>query len=169
MSLTPWNVADGGYIKIEFTMPLTGAVGGNESHFTVRWQEYDMVPGGTLITKEVTPLETHAGITEYIVILGMPALQRFINTVGNITVIYDGGGTLSGIGGAIEPFSVSFAPHDLVPKPNQNDLENIEIANVSATGVLTRIYYSSYQEGAEHAVEIAGVSATAVLTYIGDL
>jgi len=41
-------IGDGSKIGIRFTQPLVGDVSGNETAFTVSFQEYDFVPGGAL-------------------------------------------------------------------------------------------------------------------------
>lgn len=103
----------------------------------------------------------------YAIILEMQPLQRFESAAGDITVAYDGTGSLAGTGGAVAAFSRSFAPTGLVSKPDQNDPEHLSIAGVTVAAVLTRIYYTSVQ-GAEH-LSISGVSATAALTHINDI
>lgn len=163
--MIPWTVGDGALIRITFTQPLTGVLTGNESHFTVSWQEYDRVPGGVLVQKSYSPDSTRAGESEYEIILEMAWNERFMNAVGTLRVQYDGGGTLQGNGGSVEPFDVSFTPIGLIPKPNQNDTEHIELS-LFVTGMLTRIYYTNTQE-LEH-IALA-VSASGVLTHVDDL
>lgn len=89
----------------------------------------------------------------------------FRNAAGNITLTYDGAGGLEGEGGPVEDFEETFAPIGLVPKPNQNDAEHIELS-LTAVGTLTRIYYTNAQER-EH-ISLA-VSASGVLTHVDDL
>lgn len=192
--LKPWELEEGGYIKITFTYPLVGAITNNERNFSVIWNEYDMVPEGTLFTKNVHPLSVYIGNTEFELILGMSAADRFRNVVGEVTVYYDGGGSLAGENGPVERFYASFNPHDLICKPNQNDAEHIEIVNVIAdgtlftighmdnyakgehleiedvnmNGTLIQIFYSEGYSRPEH-LDIVGISVAGVLTHIGDL
>ena len=89
----------------------------------------------------------------------------FRNTAGNITLTYDGAGGLEGEGGPVEDFAETFIPIGLVPKPNQNDAEHIEL-NLTAVGTLTRIYHTNARER-EH-ISLA-VSASGVLTHVDDI
>ena len=162
-----WEIGDGAYIKILFTEDLTGAVTGNENHFTVTWSEYDFVPGGALVGRTGEVYGTSIGEVETVLVLEMDTLDHFYNAAGRITVEYDGAGTLQGEGGSVEPFTLSFLPHDLVAKPNQNPVEHLEITAAAASGVLTRVYYTDTTER-EH-IEITSISADGVLTRIGDL
>lgn len=163
-----WTKGEGGYIKITFTEPLTSIVSGNQPHFTVSWQEYDMVPGGSLINKTGEVLETFAGETNYILILGMQPLQRFKNAVGRITVSYDGAGTLQGEGGSVEEFSVSFLPQDLIAKNNPHHSEHLEISSITVTGSLPLVTYYDSQSNPEH-LEISSITVSGTLTNIEDL
>lgn len=120
-------------------------------------------------TFETLTLERLAGTGEgRAVILTMEPLERFESAAGDISVSYDGTGGLMGDGGLVEPFTASFMPEGLVPKPDQNDAEHIEISGITASGTLTRIYYSDAQGGGEH-IEIAGITATGVLTHVDDI
>lgn len=53
-------VADGRKIMIRFTQPLTGGISGNEARFRVSFDEYNMVPGGSLVksTRQVVGLSS---------------------------------------------------------------------------------------------------------------
>lgn len=163
-----WTKGEGAYIKITFTESLTYAVDGNQSHFTITWQEYNMVPGGSLINKTGTVLQTFLGEYDDELILEMQPLQRFHNAVGQITVAYDGAGTLQGDGGAVEAFSASFTPQDLEPKNNPHHSEHLEIVSVSATGSLPLVTYYNTRSSHEH-LEIVSVTASGTLTHIDDL
>lgn len=78
--------ADGAKIKITFDEPLTGAVSGNETHFTVTVPEYTFVPGGTLqnVTKAVKSTYAFAG-----------AQQTFDLSAGTLTDTAVSNGVLS--------------------------------------------------------------------------
>jgi hypothetical protein len=103
----------------------------------------------------------------YSIVLEMEPLQRFESAAGNITVAYDGNGTLQGAGGPVAAFEQSFAPTDLIPKPDQNDQEHINIASISAASNLMRVYYTNAY-GNEH-INIASITAVGTLTNINDL
>lgn len=163
--LKPWELEEGGYIKITFTYPLVGAITNNERNFSVIWNEYDMVPEGILFTKNVHPLSVYIGNTEFELILGMSAADRFRNVVGEVTVYYDGGGSLAGENGPVERFYASFNPHDLICKPNQNDAEHIEIVSILAEGELITISYIDNYARGEH-LEVSDVTANGILTRI---
>ena len=96
-------------------------------------------------------------------------MERFCSVAGNLTVAYDATkGNLAGLGGPVESFSAIFMPTDLVSKPDVNDPENIEVANVTALGTLMLISYFDFQNGGEH-IEISGISATGALTHVDDI
>lgn len=142
---------------------------GNERAFTVTGQEYNYVPNGTLETVEysVASVTVHP-IEENALLLVIVANDRFESVVGDLTVAYDATkGTLAGLGGPVESFSVSFTPEDLVAKPHQNDQENIEISAIVATGTLTQVYYTGTKE--DENIEIAGITATGILTHVDDI
>lgn len=164
--MNPWLIGDGAYIKIKFTKNLVGDVTGNQDHFIVTWEQYNFVPNGELIEQSYSPIGVYPAGSDDSIVLEMPTLHHFYNAVGQITVAYDGVGTLAGAGGAVEAFEVSFTPTDLIPKPNQNDQNHLEIT-ATKTGVLTRVYYT-YTKNDEH-ISIADASWTGVLTHIDDL
>ena len=100
------------------------------------------------------------------IVLEMQPLERFESAAGDITVAYSGG-TLQGTGGSVSAFEQSFAPTDLIPKPDQNDQEHIAITSVTASGTLTAIQYISAK--AEEHISITGITAVGVLTNINDI
>ncbi|MEG1758513.1 MAG: hypothetical protein RR235_08680 [Oscillospiraceae bacterium] len=163
--MSTWTKADGAKIQLTFTQPLIGTITGNQAHFTVSVPEYDYVPGGTLGSVVKAVLSTCAGNDTKTLILEMEPLQRFESAAGAITVDYDGAGTLAGAGGAVKAFTKAFAPAGLVPKPDQNDAEHLELS-VAAAGTLTRIYYRDAKE--EEHIELS-VSAVGKLTNIKDI
>ena len=163
-----WSKEDGARIKIDFDRPLIGDVSGNEGAFTVTVPEYTYVPDGTLqnVSKTVASVSGYTGYSK-IIVLEMASSSRFESAAGDIVVAYSGGGTLQGEGGAVAAFSVSFTPVGLVPKPDQNDSERVEIADIAATGNLVRIAFVN-SHGDEH-MEISEITAVGVLTNINDL
>lgn len=96
---------------------------------------------------------------------------RFNNVAGDLTVFYDGAGSLAGFDGPVEEFTESFTPIGLVAKPHQNNQEHIEISSVSATGKLTRVYFSDIDQAEDQGrIEVLGItSATGVLTHIDNI
>lgn len=103
----------------------------------------------------------------YSIVLEMSPLERFESAAGDITVAYDGNGTLAGEGGPVESFSISFAPSDLVWKGNQNDQEHISIT-CEATGSLIHIYYTDASLGTDH-IDFRNIVASGVLTNVSDI
>jgi len=116
---------------------------GNEIAFTVEGKERKHI-NGVLIDGdyEVYKVEPHP-TEERTILLIMNPLKRFNNVEGDLTVKYDASkGSLSGRGGAVESFEVSFTPEELVPKPNPYAPERITVSpNISADFI--KIYYSS--------------------------
>ena len=167
--MVSWNKADGGLIRITFSQPLVGDMSGNQARFFVTWKEYNYVPGGALVDVSGDVLATYAGETDTELILEMVGTERFCSAVGDVTVAYDGAGTLFGDGGPVEAFEETFTPAGLVAKPRQMDAEAVAVSAISAAGTLTLITFSEYQEAPEHAVAVSGVSASGTLTHIDDL
>lgn len=165
--MSDWVKGDGKYIGISFTEPLLGDVSGNEGYFTVSVPEYTYVPGGTLrnVEKTVTAV-SRAEDTDDTIRLEMADLTRIHNAAGPVTVSY-AGGTLRGAGGAVAPFTVSFAPEDLVPKPDQNDAENIFIRGVSVAGNLIAVAYADARAGHENI--FINAAARGTLIHVDDI
>lgn len=141
---------------------------GNESKFTVSFQQYNYVPGGTLskVARAVTSIEV---VDNYTVILNFNSgnVNSIQRAVGEITVAYDGFGTLMGQGGPVLAFERTFTPQGLDPKDNPHDIEHLGIYQVSAKGALTRVYYNSLM--AAENLSVSSVEVTGVLTHIDDI
>lgn len=150
--------------EFQFLEPL-----GNEKTFNITGQEYNFVPEGALSQKTylISKIYTHPTEPNSI-ILETPDLTKFENVVGDLTIVYDGTGNLMGLGGPVLAFSTTFTPTDLIPKPDQNDPEHLELTGITATSALTLIHYYTAQEGAER-IEISNISATSTLTKVSDL
>lgn len=148
--MNPWLIGDGAYIKIKFTKNLVGDVTGNQDHFIVTWEQYNFVPNGELIGQSYSPIGVYPAGSDDSIVLEMPTLHHFYNAVGQITVAYDGVGTLAGAGGAVEAFEVSFTPTDLIPKPNQREAEHLEISNASYSDNFIHVYYTDTKNTDEH-------------------
>lgn len=86
------------------------------------------------------------------------------NAVGDVVITYSGG-TLTGIGGPVNPFEIIFIPTDLASKNNPNDEEHI-VSNVTLNGNLIRIYYTDVQDSEHISV---GVSTIGTLIHVDDI
>lgn len=165
-----WNLDDEGTeIAIRFSEAITGDVSGNEDKFVVTTQEYDMVPGGVLSerAKTVLGVALQADDNHILVLSFAPGNTTSIqNAVGDVAVSY-GGGSLMGIGGAVEPFEMSFVPEGLAPKNNPNMAEHVDLVGVSGVGSLIEIYYANTQ-ATEH-IGLTGAYATGVLVHVDDI
>lgn len=139
----------------------------NNAHFTVTAKEYDYVPNGTLKDVVKPVFSVSAGDTNKDVVLEMYGTTRFESAV-ELTVAYDGLGTLSGSTGNVEAFFQSFTPQELAPKPDQNNQEHIKIASVSSNSNLIKLYYSSAKAADEH-VSLSSITGICTLTNIHDL
>lgn len=163
------SIADGRKIAIKFTQPLIGDVtAGNEDKFTVSFDEYDYVPGGTLsrVVRTIASIEV---VDSQTIVLNFDSgctnsIQR---AAGDITVAYDGSGTLMGQGGPVLAFEKTFTPKDLDPKNNPHDEEHIAVSDIKAVGALMRIQYNSSYE-TEH-MEISDITAIGALTHVNDI
>lgn len=141
---------------------------GNETKFTVSFDEYNYVPGGTTSrkTQEVTSLEVADSHT-LILNFGSGCTHSIQRAAGDITVAYDGSGTLMGQGGPVLAFEKTFTPKDLDPKNNPHDGEHLE-AELSAVAKFTRVYYSSLNPGGEN-MGIENLTAVGLLTHVDDI
>lgn len=162
--------ADGTQIAIKFTEELLGDVAGavtdNSEAFIVRGREYDFVPDGVLLdtTYAIASVERHPTEARTL-LLTVVSNNKFESVVGELTIEYDAGkGDLHGRAGPVSTFSASFTPTDLVPKPNQNDKEHIDVS-ISATGSMTKIFYSSYSDD-QAFVGVVSINAVGVLTHV---
>lgn len=142
---------------------------GNESKFSISFEEYTFVPGGTLVrtTRFAKAIEQ---VDDYTILLIFPSgnLNSVQRAVGEITIAYDGSGTLTGLGGPVLAFEKTFLPVDLDPKNNPNDEEHIEISNIQAASNLMRVYYTNTSNGSEH-IEISSVTAIGSLISVYDI
>lgn len=141
---------------------------GNETKFTVSFDEYNYVPGGTSSrkTRAVTSLEV-ADPQTLILNFGPGCTNSIQRAAGDITVAYDGSGTLMGQGGPVLAFEKTFTPVDLDPKNNPHDGEHLE-AELSAVAKFTRVYYSSLNLGGEN-MGIENLTAVGLLTHVDDI
>lgn len=90
------------------------------------------------------------------ILITMDWWGKFNNAEGALTVEYDATkGNLSGAGGAVESFSVSFTPKDLVPEPNPGIREYITVAPSVQIKFITLEYVNAYEE--EHITAVPSV------------
>lgn len=141
---------------------------GNETKFAVSFDEYSYVPGGTISrkTQAVTSLEL-ADTRTLILNFDAGCTNSIQRAIGDITVAYDGSGTLMGQGGPVLAFEHTFTPVDLDPKNNPHEQEHIEVSGIQATATLMRVYYSDSSES-EH-IELSNITAVGILTHIDDI
>lgn len=92
------------------------------------------------------------------------SIQR---AVGDVTVAYDGSGTLMGQGGPVLAFEQTFSPKGLVPKNNPHDAEHVELVDVVTVATLSRIHHKSVAEK-EH-LNLSDITTTYALTHINDI
>lgn len=94
----------------------------------------------------------------------MDEFSRFPTVEGNLTVEYDASvGNLAGRGGFVESFVEVFTPTDLVPEPNPNQQETIEVAPVELTVDLLPVeYVGAYNE---ETISVAPVELTVELIH----
>lgn len=168
------------YYKIEFTdyastsrlyiyeiKALVAAPVGNEQAFEVRGKIYTFVPGGELVDEifDVVSVSKHETI-ENAILLEIDDYDRFESVIGELTVVYTRLlGNLSGAGGAVEDFEVSFQPEDLIWKGDQNDVEHLSVS-VAAAGSLRRVTHNNTK--ADEHINV-NVIASGVLTHVDDI
>lgn len=87
---------------------------------------------------------------------------------GDITVAYDGSGTLMGHGGPVLAFEQTFTPIGLDPKNNPHDGEHIDISSVQAISHLMRVEYADHKSSDEH-IDITDVVAIGTLIAVDDI
>lgn len=120
-----------GYSSRLYIYEFALLVGDKICGFTVTGEQYKYIHGPLLDMKYVIEdVILHPTIDKAIRI-EFNDLGRFPTVEGNLTVEYDSSiGNLVGQGGAVESFTNVFLPTDLVPEPNPNQQETIEVAPV---------------------------------------
>ena len=88
------------------------------------------------------------------------------NAAGPIAVSYTGA-TLEGEGGFVQAFEIECPNDGLTFKGNQNDIEHIELINISAYGTLLRVEKLPFYND-EH-IGIADISVAGSLIHIDDI
>lgn len=107
---------------------------------------------------------------ENIVLLTLPSgnINSFQNAVGDVTVSYDGSGTLMGLGGPVAAFEVSFEPKDLIPKNNFNNIEHVTLSGLSISANLIETIRTNTKMQNEH-VTLSGLEITATLIHVDNI
>lgn len=139
-----WNITSrhSSYIYI-YEIELYYKEWKNELAFDVIGKEYKHIDGALIDGDyRIARLDSHPTEAKTI-LLTFEDLYRFNNVEGNLTINYDATkGNLMGAGGAVESFSETFLPTDLVPVPNPHAGE-IFISIAAIDAAFTRIYYTS--------------------------
>lgn len=141
---------------------------GNEAKFTVSFDEYNFVPGGS--TSRKTRVATAIEIVDsrtIALLFDSGCTNSIQRAAGDITVSYDGSGTLMGQGGPVLAFEQLFTPVGLDPKNNPQDAEHLEVSSILADAKLTRITYFSTQTD-EHVV-VGNITSTCSIISIDDI
>lgn len=134
------------------------------------WLRITLATTNTAVSPTLSNLRlVDADAPDDTILLTMKPLKRFHNVKGSLTVAYNAEvGNLAGKGGSVASFTIPFTPSGLIGKPNPNELENIQITEVSATGIMTSMHYTSVEEKAEN-IEISLITAVGTLTHINNL
>lgn len=103
-----------------------------------------------------------------IVVFAAGNVNSFQNAAGNITIHYDGLGTLTNGVYNVEAFDEEFTPTQLEFKGNVANLEHLEVSNMETSGTLTFITYNVGRSSYEH-IEISTMSVAGTLTHIDDI
>lgn len=140
-------------------------IGDKIAGFTVKGQQYKYI-NGPLLDKEyvIENVSAHPTIDKA-VLIEFNTFGRFPTVEGNLTVEYDASvGNLAGRGGFVESFIETFTPEDLVPEPNPNQQETIEVAPVELTVDLLPVeYVGAYNE---ETISVAPAELTVELIHI---
>ena len=138
------------------------------SSLKARFQTRTYAPDGEIITVERTPVQVLLDTDGKLVLtFGGGNQNDLSNALGDISIVYDGSGGLTGDGNPVVPFTQTFTPVGLVQKPNQRHAEHIEVSDITVMGVLTSILYR-YGYEMEH-IELSGITVSGVLTNVEDI
>lgn len=138
------------------------------SSFKARFQTRTFAPDGDIVTVERTPIQLLLDNDGKIVLtFGGGNQNDLSNALGDISIVYDGSGGLTGDGNPVVPFTQIFTPAGLVQKPDQRHAEHIDISDIAVSGTLVPILYH-YGYEAEH-IDISGITASGVLTNVEDI
>lgn len=162
------------YIK-EFEFYRQRPTYANTAGWMVRGQEYTEIPPNDDTVEipytvyRVTKTEDNMGL-----ILWLDFDHRMKYPQGTISIQYNastGGNIRSTDGGKLANFIQTFSPTDITPPEfNPNDLERVEITNVSLTTNLILITYSESANQPQGNTELTTASIISmVLTHVNDL
>lgn len=163
------RLSDGEYVICENGGSIAGISAGDDLSGETLYAKVEM----TTEDPTVTPILTGIHIQVYdetdvyaIVLRFDPGNVNSIQcAVGDITVKYDGSGTLMGIGGPVADFEFKFTPEGLEHKFHPHDPEHIEV-DVDINATLTRIYHTDFPN-ADH-IETT-ITPVANLIHIEDI
>lgn len=162
---------DGSRIELEFDVPLMDLIGGEEAHFTVKSEEYNYVPNGTIevVKKEIGSVTK---ISDCVLQLDMVPTKRFNSCVGKIYVSYDGEGQIYGEDGPLLAFETEFIPEDLEWKGHvkpDGEFDNcVTVKEMTSTAVLIKITYHNIKSDDEH-IAVSDIMHEAKLTRVSDI
>lgn len=164
-------LSGGEYVECEKDAPISCITAGdNLSNETLR-VKIEMSTDDVLLTPTLQELVIQIfdafDINVIVLTFDSGNTKSIQRAAGDITVAYDGSGTLMGQGGPVLAFETTFTPKFLDPKNNPHDAEHLDIADVVSIGRLTRIYYENTSES-EH-IELSDVIAVGTLTRIDDI
>lgn len=143
--MSNYTKSQGGKITIKFTEEILGDISGNTAAFSVTGQQYKYVHGPLLSRTYQIQSVAHHPTEPKAILLTFAPLSRFPTVEGDLTVSYNSSlGNLAGLGGAVESFSIPFAPTDLVPEPNPGIYETITAVPTIAVEFLTVEYAKAY-------------------------
>ena len=158
---------DGILIQIVFSQVLVGSLESSDaSHFSISFYVPEYAPDGSLVQQTRAPSSvTKEGTDSIILHFNSGNVNGFQNAVGDITIAYDGAGSIHGIGGYVSAFTYTFTPEDLEMKPNQHMTDSISI-NIGASSTLTAI---TWRYGFDTENISVDISAVGTLTRVEDL
>lgn len=153
-----------GYSSRLYIYEFALLVGDKICGFTVTGEE-DRYYYGDIVTKKyiIEDIIIHPSIANAIRI-EFSQFGRFTAVNGNITVQYDATiGNLAGAGGAVESFTETFTPEDLIPEINPKHTETITVAPVELTVDLLPVeHVGAYNE---ETISVAPVELTVELIH----
>lgn len=135
-------------------------------HLTVTLSTSDI--NATPILKSIRVRLVDYGDNKVIVLkFGDEKNNNIRNAVGEVKVTYSGTSLKGENGTPIDPFNKTFIPEGLIPINNPNNIEHIEIKNITPVTSLMKINYTSQNEN-EH-MELKDITIIANLTHVDDI
>lgn len=150
---------------------IVGVISGMDLREEALYLKVEMTTSDPVVTPVLKRMRVQimdqTDVNAIVLMLDSGSTKSIQRAIGDITVSYDGSGTLVGEGGPVLAFERTFTPEGLDPKNNPHVAEHIEIASIVSNGTLTRIYYTNTTES-EH-IDLTDISAVGVLTRIDDI